>query len=144
MKDELNGNIIKEAYFLGIKQYGYHYKHNDKTIECSVFAGVTRNSINFTDFVKLANGESLFRILPDRFHKSFTDLSISIKPATVNIQAKPAKTLVGNNYIPPHIIDLDHELDNRSKIIKLIKKFYLKTGLKLLLLFPSRILNTNC
>jgi hypothetical protein len=25
MKDELNGIIIKEAYFLGIKQYGYYY-----------------------------------------------------------------------------------------------------------------------
>jgi hypothetical protein len=25
MKQELDGNIIKEAYFLGIKQYGYYY-----------------------------------------------------------------------------------------------------------------------
>lgn len=125
LKDELNGGFMNECYVLGIKQYGYHYNHNDKKIECSVFAGVTRNSINFTDFIKLANGESLSRSLPDRFHKSFIDLSVSINPASVNIQAKPAKNLVGNNYIPPHIIDLDHELDNRSKIIKLIKKFYL-------------------
>jgi hypothetical protein len=25
MKDELNSNIITEAYFLGIKEYGYKY-----------------------------------------------------------------------------------------------------------------------
>jgi len=25
MKDELDGKVIKEAYFLGIKQYGYYY-----------------------------------------------------------------------------------------------------------------------
>lgn len=25
MKDELKSNLISEAYFLGIKQYGYYY-----------------------------------------------------------------------------------------------------------------------
>jgi len=34
MKDELNGSIIKEAYFLGIKQYGYWYTDtNNNKIE---------------------------------------------------------------------------------------------------------------
>jgi DNA polymerase type B, organellar and viral len=45
IKDELKGNVVNEAYFLGIKQYGYcYYDKNDceKRIEKSVFAGVTR------------------------------------------------------------------------------------------------------
>ncbi len=47
MKDELNGQIIQEAYFLGVKQYGYWLKdpitgqHQDR----SVFAGVPRNAV---------------------------------------------------------------------------------------------------
>ena len=35
MKDELDGKSIKEAYFLGIKQYGYYYLdlHCNKVIK---------------------------------------------------------------------------------------------------------------
>lgn len=48
MKDELNGLSIKEAYFLGIKKYGYqYYDRNDKLITISVFAGVRRDSLTF-------------------------------------------------------------------------------------------------
>ena len=36
MKDELDGNIIKEAYFLGIKQYGFWYNTNKEKVEKSV------------------------------------------------------------------------------------------------------------
>jgi hypothetical protein len=33
MKDELKGKIIKEAYFLGVKIYGYkYYDDNNKLI----------------------------------------------------------------------------------------------------------------
>lgn len=43
MKDELNGLIIKEAYFLGIKKYGYqYYDRNNQLITKSLFAGVVR------------------------------------------------------------------------------------------------------
>lgn len=115
---------MTECYVLGIKQYGYHYKYEEGIKECSVFAGVPRNSLSFSDFIKLANGATLHRKLPDRFNKSFNDLSIIIKPAEVTIQAKPAKQLIGNNFIPPHIIDLNNELDNRSKISKMVRKFY--------------------
>jgi hypothetical protein len=46
MKDELKGNIIEEAYFFGIKQYGYYFINSKgNRIERSVFAGVERNSI---------------------------------------------------------------------------------------------------
>jgi DNA polymerase type B, organellar and viral len=45
MKDELNGLTIKEAYFLGIKKYGYqYYDSNNQLITKSVFAGVIRDS----------------------------------------------------------------------------------------------------
>lgn len=54
MKDELNGILIKEAIFLGIKQYGYWYlDKNGNRIEQSVFSGVTRNSVSFNEIESL-------------------------------------------------------------------------------------------
>ena len=48
MKDELNGNVIGEAYFLGNKQYGYYYyDKNNNYVGKSVFAGIPRNSLTF-------------------------------------------------------------------------------------------------
>jgi hypothetical protein len=48
MKDELKGQIIEEAYFLDIKKYDYwYYDKNNNRIECSVIAGVPRNTIKF-------------------------------------------------------------------------------------------------
>jgi hypothetical protein len=41
-KDELKGNSIKKAYFLGIKKYGYIDNNN---VTHSVFSGVPRNSL---------------------------------------------------------------------------------------------------
>ena len=56
MKDELNGCRISEAYFLGIKQYGYWYlDETGQRIEKSVWAGVPRDSISFQDMVNLFN-----------------------------------------------------------------------------------------
>jgi hypothetical protein len=43
MKDELKRGLIKKAYFLGIKKYGY-IDNND--IIHSVFSGVERNSLS--------------------------------------------------------------------------------------------------
>src|ERR1700741_4637576 len=64
MKDELNGKFITEAYFLGIKQYGYKYlDENNQVIERSTFAGVPRNTISFNDIIKLAHGEKLVRLI---------------------------------------------------------------------------------
>jgi hypothetical protein len=48
MKDELNGLVIKEGYFLGIKKYGYKYiNKNNNLISKSTFAGITRDSLTF-------------------------------------------------------------------------------------------------
>ena len=39
MKDELDGNVISKAYFLGIKQYGYcYFDKNSNRVEKSVWA----------------------------------------------------------------------------------------------------------
>jgi hypothetical protein len=53
MKDELEGQLIEEAYFLDIKKYGYwYYDKNNNRIECSVISGIPRNSIHFSDIEK--------------------------------------------------------------------------------------------
>jgi hypothetical protein len=43
LKDELSGGVIKKAYFLGIKKYGYLDDNNNTH---SVFSGVERNSLS--------------------------------------------------------------------------------------------------
>jgi hypothetical protein len=43
LKDELNGGVIKKAYFFGIKKYGYI--DSDNTTH-SIFSGVERNTLN--------------------------------------------------------------------------------------------------
>jgi hypothetical protein len=54
MKDELNGSVIEEACFIGIKQYGYWYLDRDgNKVESSVFSGVTRNTISFNEMMTL-------------------------------------------------------------------------------------------
>jgi hypothetical protein len=40
----LNGKVIQEAIFLGVKKYGYWYlDDSNNKVEASVFAGVKRN-----------------------------------------------------------------------------------------------------
>jgi len=46
MKDEMDGILIKEALFLGIKKYGYYYYDNEGSrVEKSTIAGVKINSV---------------------------------------------------------------------------------------------------
>ena len=129
MRDELNGKIILEAYFLGIKQYGYKYlDDNNQIIEKSIFAGVPKNNITFNDIIKLANDNKLTKLIPIRFFKSLKILSINIKPTKITIQKNSNKTLINNIYLPHNIFNLNNILDNRPKLIKLINKInlYLK------------------
>ena len=71
MKDEMKGLVIKEALFLGPKQYGYWYldKENNK-VEASVFAGVSRNSLTFDELIKIQEGQTITKSIPNRFYKS--------------------------------------------------------------------------
>jgi hypothetical protein len=126
MKDELKGNIIEEAYFMGIKQYGYYYYDkydNNKKIEKSVFAGVARDSLKFNEIEEIFNGKTIEKILNVRFYKSFSNLDIVIKPCKISIKMNNKKKIINNNYIPLNINNCKHEFDNRDFITKLIYKF---------------------
>jgi len=47
-KDELDGGVIEEAIFLGIKQYGYwFYNKAGLKVERSVFSGVERDALKY-------------------------------------------------------------------------------------------------
>lgn len=106
MKDELNGLSIGEAYFLGVKKYGYWYlDDNNNKVEASVFAGVKRNSLTFNEIIELYNGATLHKTIDNRFYKSFNSLNISIKSANISISKSDRKLLVDNVYLPHHIIN---------------------------------------
>lgn len=135
MKDELEGNIIKEAYFLDIKKYGYWYQDpiTKQPVEISVFAGVTRNSLSFNEIRDIFNGKIITKDIPIRFYKTFKDLSIAIKSTKVTIKKTNDKLLIDNHYLPINIFNLNHDLDNRTlfnklknKIIKFFKHYILK------------------
>jgi len=62
MKDELNGLINKEGYYLGITKYGYNYlDKNNKLVTKSTFAGTEKNSVTFDEIIKLSKGEKLVK-----------------------------------------------------------------------------------
>lgn len=106
MKDELNGKIIQEGLFLGVKKYGYwYYDDNGNKVDASVFAGVKRNSLSFNEIIELYQGFKLHKTVDNRFYKSFNNLNISIKPAHISIQKSDNKVLLDNIYVPLHIVN---------------------------------------
>jgi hypothetical protein len=136
MKDELDGNIIEEAYFLGIKQYGYTYRdmvNGDiyQYIEKSVFAGVPRNILNLKEIKSIFDGDTIKKQIPLRFYKNFKDLSIKIKSDLEMVLTRSNdKQLINNQYIPMNIDNLNHDnlsLFNKlkNKILKLFKFIFL-------------------
>lgn len=135
LKDELDGLVINEAYFLGIKQYGYWYQDSQARIfEKSVFAGVKRDSIAFKDVAHIFKGGSVVVSNPARFYKSFKNLDITIKDSIVTVQIEGAKPLVNNVYQPLTVknlgnLDLHLGLFFRLKSLilrnlKLVRKFF--------------------
>ena len=124
-KDELNGNIIKEAYFLGIKQYGYSYKDKDNNIiEKSTFAGVPKNTITFSEIRDIHNGKAIFKNIKPKFFKSLKDLSITIKKdIKLELKRTNKKVLKDNIYLPPRINNVN---DNNYNIFKSIKNQIIK------------------
>jgi hypothetical protein len=100
-KDELDGLVIQEAEFIGVKQYGYwYYDKNANKIEKSVCAGVTRDSLTFNQIKKLQNGEILTVDTEDRFYKSLLNLNIKINKQNMNIVKNNPKKLINNFYYP--------------------------------------------
>ena len=97
MKDELKGLTIREAYFLGIKQYGYWYiDEKGNRIEKSTFAGVPKNALSFTEIIELSKGKTITKTKEDVFYHYLQNLEISIKPRTLNLAVNPQKLLQDN------------------------------------------------
>jgi hypothetical protein len=116
MKDELNGLTIKEAYFLGIKKYGYQYLDtNNNLVTKSTFAGIEKNSLTFDEIIKLSKGEQLVKEIPSRFYKSFQSLSISIDSTHVTIRRSLDKPLINNLYLPLHLESTNFENENENE-----------------------------
>ena len=125
MKQELKGELIKEAYFLGLKQYGYSYfKDTDegrKLQECSVFAGIKRDSLNLNEIKELHLGGNIKIIIPSKFFKSFKNLNIKIKNINLTIQANREKKLINNIYYPLTIEQNEIKYDYISILLGKIK-----------------------
>jgi hypothetical protein len=127
MKDELEGDIIKEGYFLGIKQYGYITVDKSRNSKVTtVFAGVKRNSLSFKDITDLHLGKEISIINDSRFYKSLSKLSISILPSKSILKRSNDKNLLNNVYHPVHIstiVSANPIVFYMKRMIKLFNKF---------------------
>ena len=121
MKDELKGKVIKEGYFLGIKQYGYSYlDDNDQIIEKSVFAGIERNSLTLLDIKNIIKGDIITKHIENRFYKRLDNLSVNINSTKVTISLKNFKKLENNTYFPLNINTIP--VKKQSILIKMLNK----------------------
>ena len=105
LKDEMKGLVIKEAFFLGIKQYGYWFLDiNNNRVENSVFAGVPRNCLTFKEIISISKGSRIIRIIKNRFFKSYNSLNITIKDTHLTISKSENKIMKNNIYIPKNFM----------------------------------------
>lgn len=130
MKDEMKGIIIKEAVFVGPKKYGYWYiDEAGNKVEKSVFAGVPRDSLSINEIKDIFMGETITKEVDNRFFKSFSNLSITIKNTKITIQNTNEKELINNNYLPIQINNGFHNpfealfIKFKNLITKTIKKY---------------------
>ena len=128
MKDELKGEVIKEAYFLGLKQYGYSYfnREKGKIVEKSVFAGVAKDSLTLMQIKELHQGGQIKKTIPTKFFKSFKNLSIKIKDLKITVTANRDKKLFGGVYYPLIVEQNEMKYDLLSIFIGKIKCQLLK------------------
>lgn len=129
MKDELKGETILKAYFLGIKKYGY-IDQNDSVH--SIFSGVERNSLTWNKIEQVANGFIIVKTSPIKFFKNIHNLNINIESnLKTSVVLKTRKQLLNNRYQPIKInikflITIDYYLRIiKNRIIKLINKYNL-------------------
>ena len=115
-KDELKGETITEAVFLGVKQYGYTYNSEGLRKERSVFAGAPRNALSFKDIQHLFKGGEITLKPATRFFKSLINLTVKIKPTTLSIRKNTFKELQGNIYLPP-VVNLTDNTTIHKRII---------------------------
>ena len=133
MKDKLNGLTSKEAYFLGIKKYGYqYYDKNNQLKTKSVFSGVQKDSITFKEIIKLSKGERLIKEIRLRFYKSLKNLSITISSTKITISRSLDKSLIDNHYLPLHLDSISLENLGFYKYFKIKLQKYLQGLAKIL------------
>jgi len=134
MKDELEGETIREGYFLGIKQYGYRIVDKSRNSKVTtVFAGVKRNSLTYKDVIDLNAGKEILVTNDSRFYKSLNTLSISILPSKSILKRNNDKELLNNVYHPIHIntsTPSNPLVFFMKRMIKLINKFLKKPLLR--------------
>ena len=127
-KDEMNGVMIQEGVFLGIKQYGYWYFNKEGVrVVKTVYAGVKRDSLTFEQILELKDNKEITVKNDNRFFKSLNNLNIQIKSTVTNIKQNNDKTLVGNEYLPKNI----NLLKTKNSIIKTLGLTLLKGLTKL-------------
>lgn len=129
LKDELNGGVIKKAYFLGIKKYGYIDNNGEVH---STFSGIEKNSLSWNEIEQIANGFTIIKQTSIRFFKNFNTLNINIKNSlNTSIIFNPRKKLIHNFYKPIKInikilITFNYYLKIiKYRIISLINKYNL-------------------
>lgn len=115
MKDELNGGVIKEAYFFGIKKYGFI---DDKNQVRTVFSGVPRNSLSWEDIVNLSQNKPVIKQIPDQFFKYLNKLEINIKQKNIEITFNPDKKLINNKFLPININEINGENSSFTSLFK--------------------------
>lgn len=130
LKDELNGGIMKKAYFLGIKKYGYI---DDKEQTHSTFSGVPKDSLTWNEIEQISQGITIIKPSDARFYKNLSNLNINIKTnLETSITLNTRKILFANRYLPIRInikflITIDYYLRIlKNRIINLIKLFKLR------------------
>nr|YP_010462023.1 DNA polymerase [Hericium erinaceus]UUF93977.1 DNA polymerase [Hericium erinaceus] len=121
MKDELKGEVITRAYFLGIKKYGYQI--NNKTY--SVVSGIPRNDLTWDELSLIAKGGKIVRSFDTRDYKHFNSLDIQILSGKVTISMNNFKKLVNNQYVVPTINILPNS-NYKIWLHKIIKYYLLK------------------
>ena len=135
MKDEMKGIIISELLVLGCKQYGYYYfDEKGHRIEKSIWAGVKRNSLSFNELKYLFKGGLVTRLINNRFFKSLSNLSISIKDINLTLKYKPFKKLVDNQYLAikvncPKVVKAAPQVNN-DKLARYLMKLRMDVKFK--------------
>lgn len=117
LKNELIGKkdslVIDEFYAFGNKMYAYKCtdsKGIQKTY--STIAGVAKNTIEWSQVLEIAKGNSVTIECEDVFTRDIKNLDIEIKPRTIKLKAINNKKLVDNNYLPESVFKNNSKYSN--------------------------------
>lgn len=116
-------DVIKEAYFLGIKRYGLWFiNHNGQRVEKSVISGVKKDTVSFQEIEDVYNGKTIVKDIPVRFFKSMNTMDVKVDSTKTSLFMNNRKPLVDGIYQAPNIY-LDKEV---SVVESQIRLYYSK------------------